>query len=97
MTTLEQTQQVLKQEKPLLENKFNVGQIGVFGSMVRGEQEKPSDLDILVEFLKPMSLFSLLELEDYLSNRLGVKVDLVLKKALKPAIGRQILKEVVYV
>lgn len=64
---------------------------------MRGEQEPESDLDILVEFEEAPSLFEYIRLEDYLSGILGVKVDLVMKSALKPAIGKRILYEVVAV
>ncbi len=77
--------------------RYGVKSIGIFGSFVRGEARKTSDVDILVEFERPISLFKFLELEEYLANLIGRKVDLVSKKALKPHIGRHILKEVVSV
>jgi predicted nucleotidyltransferase len=73
-----------------------VKEIGVFGSFVRGESKKGSDVDILVEFEEPIGLFEFMDLEEYLTNLLGRKVDLVSKKALKPYIGEYIRK-VVYV
>ena len=71
--------------------------IGIFGSYVRGEQKKKSDLDILVEFSEPIGLFKFVELEDFLSQELNLKVDLVMKDALKPRIKDSILKEAIYV
>ena len=62
-------------------------------SSVRGEQRKRSDLDVLVEFDRVPSLFEFIRLERYLSELLKIKVDLVVKSALKPAIGRHILEE----
>jgi len=70
-----------------LQQRYRVKELGVFGSVVRGEQKGTSDVDILVEFEKPIGFFRFLELEEYLSDLLGVKVDLVSKKALKPNIG----------
>jgi predicted nucleotidyltransferase len=64
---------------------------------VRKEAKRTSDLDILVEFKEPIDFFDFLELEEYLSKILKVKVDLVMKKVLRPGIGESILKEVVYV
>jgi predicted nucleotidyltransferase len=64
---------------------------------VRNEQKKGSDLDVLVEFDEPPSLLRFLQLEPYLSDLLGVRVDLVIKDVLKPAIGRRILSGVVSV
>lgn len=68
--------------------------LGLFGSYVRGEQRKRSDLDVLVEFVRVPGMFRFLELERELSSLLGVRVDLVEKEALKPAIGGRILQEV---
>ena len=80
-----------------LRERFKVKEIGVFGSYVRGMQRSGSDVDVLVEFEEPVGLFDFMDLEDYLSGLLGVKVDLVSRKALKPHIGEHILGEVVYV
>ncbi len=80
-----------------MKKEYGVKRIGIFGSYVRGKQKKGSDVDILVEFGKPVSLFEFVDLERYLQVLLGKKVDLVSKKALKPHIGRNILREVVYV
>lgn len=97
MKSLNEINKIIKEHKPELEKKFNVEEIGVFGSYVKGEQKKRSDLDILVEFRKPVGLFEFMDLEEYLQNLLGVKVDLVTRKALKPRIGEYILREVVYI
>jgi predicted nucleotidyltransferase len=83
--------------KPDLKEKFKVKTIGLFGSYVRGEQNDTSDLDILVDFFEPISLFRFIELEDFLSQELGVKVDLVMRDALKPRIKDGILNEAIYV
>jgi predicted nucleotidyltransferase len=85
----------LSELKPELKPRYKVKEIGVFGSFVRGEQTEASDVDILVELEEPIGFFKFLELEEYLASRLGLKVDLVSKKALKPTIGRYILEEVV--
>jgi predicted nucleotidyltransferase len=87
----------LRENKPILEEKYRVKTLGVFGSYVRGEQKKGSDLDILVEFAKPVGLFEFMELEEFLEKKMGVKIDLVSRKALKPRIGKHILKEVINV
>jgi uncharacterized protein len=90
--------QSLKAMLPELRDRYGVISLGVFGSYVRGEQTPDSDLDLLVEF-DPAVRFGLLtycELENTLSDRLAVKVDLVMKTALKPRIGERILQKVVY-
>jgi len=66
-------------------------------NVIRDEHNKESDVDILVEFSKPVGFFKFIDLEDYLSNILKRKVDLVTNKSLKPAIKDQILKELIYV
>ena len=97
MKTLEEIEKILREHKGELREKFKVKEIGIFGSYVRGEAKETSDVDILVEFDETPSLFEFIELETYLSDLLGVKVDLVMKKALKPHIKQHILREVVYV
>ncbi len=97
MKTIKDITSAIEANREVLEDRFKVKTIGVFGSHVRGEQKKHSDVDILVEFSGSMGLFGFMELEDYLSELLGLKVDLVTKGALKPYIGKRILEEVVYV
>jgi hypothetical protein len=97
MKTLKEITSTLETLKPTLKEQFKVKTIGVFGSYVRGEQKQKSDVDVLVEFEEPVGLFEFMDLEMYLSNLLGVKVDLVSKKALKPHIGKRILEEVITV
>ncbi len=96
MTKINKFKQTITEHKKELQREYNLKIIGLFGSYVRGEQGKKSDLDVLVEFSKPIGLLKFGILEDYLSKLAGVKVDLVMKSALKPGIGRYILKEVVY-
>ncbi|MGB9774139.1 MAG: nucleotidyltransferase family protein [Bacteroidota bacterium] len=98
MKRLEDIKEKLKELKPHLKEKYKVKEIGIFGSYVRGEQGKRSDIDILIEFEEntEIGLLEFIHLENLLSDMLGVKVDLVMKKALKPHIGRHILKEVIY-
>jgi predicted nucleotidyltransferase len=97
MQDVEGVRHALLQHKAELQKKFKVKTIGVFGSYVRGEQKRGSDVDVLVEFEEPIGLFEFMDLEDYLSQLLGVKVDLVSKKALKPHIGERILEEVIMI
>ena len=97
MRTLAEIKRILQTHKPYLAQKYGVTEIGVFGSYVRNEQRSDSDIDILIELERPprISLIGLVELEDYLSNLLGVKVDVALRKNLKKRIGQRILSEVV--
>ena len=86
----------IRSSKLEIVKEFHVKEIGVFGSYIRGEEEDDSDIDILIEFEKPIDLFRFLDLEERLSELSGRKVDLVSKKALKPHIGKVILEEVQY-
>jgi hypothetical protein len=97
MQSLAEIQQILREQKPTLAEKFGVRILGVFGSYVRQEQRPDSDLDVLIDLDRPakISLIGLVELEDYLSQVLGVKVDLAIKTNLKKRIGARILQEVV--
>ncbi len=97
MKRLEEIQEILRQKKPILREKFKVKEIGIFGSFVRGEEKDTSDLDILVELERPVGLIKFVGLQNYLSDELGEKVDLVTKSALKPRIKKNILSEVVYI
>ena len=89
--------QILKEQMPFLEKEYNVKTIGIFGSYARNEQEEQSDVDVLVEYSKTPGFFEFIKLENYLSDILKVKVDLVTKEALKPIIKDNILNETVYV
>lgn len=97
MKSIDEIRKILEEQKPALKNKFKVKEIGVFGSFVRNQVTKNSDLDVLVEFEDGITLLSFIEMENYLTDLLGIKVDLVMKNALKPRIGEHILKEVVYI
>ena len=97
MNELKEIQNILKNNFPELERRYNVKSIGTFGSYVRNEQKPDSDIDLLVTFKKKPSLFKFIELEDYLSELLGHKVDLVMESALKPNIGKHIKNEVLMI
>jgi uncharacterized protein len=95
MKDFEKIRDVLSDKKEFLRNKYRIKEILIFGSVVRGEEGDISDIDILVDFSAPIGFFAFLELEEYLQQILGRKVDLVSRKALKPKIGERILKEAV--
>ncbi len=97
MTKIEDIKEKLRELKPLLKEKYKVKEIGIFGSYVKGQQKKRSDLDILVDFYEVPSLIEFIEMENFLSDKLGIKVDLVMRSALKLHIGKVILKEVIYI
>lgn len=91
---LEEIKSKLHEQLPFLAERYRVEWLGVFGSYVRREQRPGSDLDILVTFRETPSLFKFVELGDYLTDLLGVKVDLVMKGALRPRIAQRVISEV---
>lgn len=97
MIGIEEKIEILKKLKPELQKHYGVSSLGIFGSFVRGKQKRKSDLDILVDYEKAPTLFGFIRLERFLSKELNIKVDLVMKSALKPTIGKHILNEVVHV
>lgn len=90
---LDRFRRLLREQLPLLAEQYQVASLELFGSYLRGDQRPDSDLDVLVKFHETPSLLRLVELENYLSDLLSVKVDLVLRDSLKPRIGQRILRE----
>src|SRR5262249_17439882 len=95
MKTIDQIMGELRRIQPDLRRRYPIRAMGVFGSYVRGKQTESSDLDILVELGEGIGLIGVAGLQQDLSDALGVKVDLVMKDALKRDIGRRILAEAV--
>ncbi|MGM0399517.1 MAG: nucleotidyltransferase family protein [Halobacteriota archaeon] len=87
----------LAELKSELESEYPIRDLGVFGSYARDEQGPESDLDVLVTFDRPVSLFELVRLENDLSRRLDRDVDLVTRESLKPRIRSAVDEDVVYV
>ena len=96
MKELAEIKQILQAQKPYLYEKYGVIEVGLFGSYVRGEQQPDSDVDILIELTDPprISLLGLENLQNFLSDLLGIDADVAIKKNLKKRIGRRILQEV---
>jgi len=89
----------IQSKLPALKTQYPIKTLGIFGSVARGDDTPKSDLDILVEFNEnePIGFFKFIHLENELSELLNKKVDLVTKRALKPIIKQDVLKEVIYV
>lgn len=88
---------MIRQHWSVLQGEYGVEKLGIFGSYVRNEATEESDIDMLVDLARPTGLFKFIQLESYLADLTGKKVDLVTRKALKPAIGKRILQEIEYV
>lgn len=99
MSDLNTIRSVLSAQKKYLHEKYGIKEIGIFGSYIHGQNDPDSDLDILIELERPpkISLIGVIQLEIYLSDLLGVKVDLAIKRNLRKRIGQRILNEVEYV
>jgi hypothetical protein len=97
MKTLDEIKSILQEQEPYLNERYGVVEISVFGSYARNQQEQDSDLDVLVDFgVKPsIDLLDLVNLERYLSNVLGLEVDVTVKSSLRKRIGQRILDEAI--
>jgi predicted nucleotidyltransferase len=95
MTEKDEILTVLRDALPDLKQRWPIRSLAVFGSVARGEESAASDLDILVEFARPVTLSEFLSLENALSALVCRRVDLVTHQALKPYIGQRVLDEAV--
>jgi hypothetical protein len=96
MLSASNIENILRNLKPILSDKYEVERIGYFGSFARGEQDTDSDVDILVEFRRPLG-WAFFELHELLEKELQRKVDLVSTKALKDQLRDEILRQTRYV
>ncbi len=97
MKKLRQIQTILASSKNELKKRYKVMEMGIFGSYVRGEQKKSSDVDVLVKFNPNATLFDFVGLGNYLEEKLKIKVDVVSEGGIRPELRNIILKEVVRV
>jgi predicted nucleotidyltransferase len=96
MTELASIKRILTQLKPELKQKYFVNSIGLFGSIVRDDFTDKSDIDIIVDFSKPVGV-EFIELANYIKSKLSKRVDLVSKNGVKPKYFHQIESEIIYV
>lgn len=95
MSGKERILKILEKRKDEIRDKYKVKEMWIFGSFVRGQQKKTSDVDILVDFEEVPDLFDFLELERYLEKILNVKVDLLRKQAIRRELKQRILNEAI--
>jgi len=88
---------ILRANRSALNERFGVARLSLFGSVARDEAATGSDVDLLVEFDKPVGLFSFLELQDHLETLLGCAVDLGTPQSLKPRLRARVMAELVHV
>lgn len=96
MTTLSVIKNKLLQIKPEMQQRHAVHSIGLFGSIVRDDFTDESDIDVIVDFNRPVGI-EFIDLATFLESQLGRQVDLVSRKGIKPKYLRQIEEEIVYV
>lgn len=100
MLTKEETLNILKKELPYLKSTFGVKRVGLFGSYSKGLQREDSDVDIIIEFEKPIGL-KFVELVDYIEGVLGKKVSLLTPEGIKSIrvkkVAEDIEKSIIYV
>ncbi len=97
MKDLDRIREILKENEDVIAREFKAEIVGIFGSHARGEQKKESDVDIVVRFREGASLFDLVGLADFLEEKLGIKVDVVSERAIRPELKDHILKDLVAV
>jgi len=95
MKDLNEIKKIIKQHRNILADRYGVAVVGIFGSYVRGEQEQRSDIDLLADILRPISLLEMVGAEIYLSEVLEIKVDLVPKRNVREELRNNILEEAV--
>ncbi len=97
MKSFDEVRDILVGCKEDLCRRYRVRGIELFGSYVRGEQKRESDIDLLVDFEEDADLFDLTGLALFLEEKLGERVDVISKRALRKEIREGVLKEVVSV
>jgi hypothetical protein len=95
MKDLNEIKDIIKQHRNIIADKYGIAIVGIFGSYVRGEQEQRSDIDLLADILRPISLLEMVGAEIYLSEVLEIKVDLVPKRSVREELRDNILEEAV--
>lgn len=98
MKKTHEIKEILAQHMGGLLEKYGVKRVGIFGSYSRKQSRRESDIDILVEFGRPIG-WEIVDLHDYLEEILGIKVDLVSKGAVtrKPILWESIQEDLIYV
>ena len=97
LKNLEDIKRILELHKEDFRIRYGVKGIGIFGSYIRGEQREDSDIDILIEFEKTVSLLKVVSLENYLNDLLEMRVDVVPHEDVRAELQDEIFREAVYI
>jgi uncharacterized protein len=95
MKTFDEIKRTLSSLKLIIHEDYGVSEIEIFGSYVRGEQQATSDIDVLVDFDRDVSLLDVAGLQIFLTENLGIKTDVVLKRSVRKELRDSILAEAV--
>jgi len=90
-------EKIIEEKREELFIKYKIKNIGIFGSYARNNAKERSDIDLIVEFEEPVSLLGVIKAENYLTDLLGIRVDLVPKDDIRKELKETILKEVIYI
>jgi predicted nucleotidyltransferase len=100
MLTKEEIADILRKAYPYLASEYRVKRVGMFGSYAKGLSTEASDIDIVVEFERPIG-FRFIELTEYLESLLGKSVDVLTPAGIQgirvDRIARSIKESIVYV
>ncbi|KYC53456.1 MAG: Nucleotidyltransferase domain protein [Candidatus Methanofastidiosum methylothiophilum] len=97
MKNVEDIEKIIEKEKEELLREYKIKNIGIFGSYAKNTAKEKSDIDLIVEFEEPVSLLGVIKAENYLTELLGIRVDLVPKEDIRKELKETILKEVIYI
>ncbi|WP_444548005.1 nucleotidyltransferase family protein [Candidatus Magnetomonas plexicatena] len=95
--TLEHIKKILDEHRDILKLEYKIDEIAIFGSCARGQQRRESDIDLLAVFEESVSLLDLVGAEQFLSEILNAKIDLIPKESIRPELKDIILKEAITV
>ena len=95
--SIDEIRDIIDLHRITLQNRYHIKRIGIFGSAARDELALSSDVDILVEFDKPVGYFLLSHLQDEISTILGRNVDLTTSGAIHPFLHDSIMRDLIYV
>jgi predicted nucleotidyltransferase len=91
----EEILQTISKLLPDLKKRYHIERLSLFGSYARGDADKQSDVDLLVDFSVTPDLLTFIELEEFLSEKVGKKVDLIPQRKLKTSLKNRVMKEAI--
>jgi len=96
MPTREDILNIIRKHFKYLRKEYHVGRVGVFGSFARGDITPTSDVDVLISFTSPIG-WEIVDVKDFLEEKIGRKVDVVCAGGLKPKVKKNIMEDIIFV